>query len=129
MANWTARVVTARTTCDDAGRACDVVTGTGVTPELALAALQAKAEEAAQQEARQREEKIAEESRHPGLVAFILETQPPERRAPGRAWQFEVVDVRFTPGPIESGDSGWLAYGTLSWRDEPEQMSARTARQ
>ena len=120
MAHRTARVVTARTTCDDVGRACDVVTGMGATPELALAALQAKAEEAAQEEARHREEKIAGESRLPGLLAFIRETEPPDSRAHSRSWQFEVVDIRFTPGPIESGESGWLAYGTLTWKDEPE---------
>ena len=127
MAYRTARIVTARTTCDDAGRACDVVTGVGATPELALAALQAKAEEAAQKEAQQREERIAGESRLPGLVAFLRETVPPDSQAHGRSWQFEVVDVRFTPGPIESGDSGWLAYGTLTWKDEPEQASASRA--
>ena len=127
MAYRTARIVTARTTCDDAGRACDVVTGVGATPELALAALQAKAEEAAQKEARQREEKIEAESPHPGLLAFIRETAPPDSQAHSRSWQFEVVDVRFTPGPIENGNSGWLAYGTLTWKDEPEQASASRA--
>jgi len=101
----------------------------GATPELALAALHAKAEEAAQKKARQREEKIEAESPHPGLLAFIRETAPPDRRAHSRSWQFEVVDVRFTPGPIESGDSGWLAYGTLTWKDEPEQATVPAAPQ
>ena len=85
MAHWTAHVVTARTTCDDAGRACDVVMGVGATPELALAALHAKAEEAAQKEAQQREEKIIGESRLPGLVAFLRETAPPDSRAYSRS--------------------------------------------
>ena len=34
------------------------------------------------------------------------DTEPEQR-------QFEVVDVRLTPGVMEGGGDGWLAYGTL----------------
>jgi hypothetical protein len=49
MVDSAARVVRIRTTQDDGGRACGIVTGTGATPQLALAALRREAEGLAQQ--------------------------------------------------------------------------------
>ena len=103
--------------------------GMGATPELALAALRAKAEEAAQKAAPQLEEKMVRESRHAGLLALVLETESPASKAYSKSWQFEIIDVRFTPGPIESGDSGWLVYGTLTRKEEPEQKSTSSIQQ
>ena len=40
-----------------------------------------------------------------------------------REYWFEVVDVRLTPVPREGGGSGWLAYGTLVWKDPPRQVT------
>jgi hypothetical protein len=40
---------------------------------------------------------------------------PWESEASRRSWEFEVLDVRLTPGPIEGGSSAWLAYETLAW--------------
>lgn len=97
----------------------------GATPELALAALHAKAEEAAQHFA----EEMARESPHSGLLALVLKAESPASKAYSKSWQFEIIDVRFTPGPIESGDSGWLVYGTLTRKEEPEQKSASSIQQ
>lgn len=49
MADWTASVVRMRTTSSDGGDAVGIVTGTGATPEQALAALRQQAEQLAQQ--------------------------------------------------------------------------------
>ena len=38
--------------------------------------------------------------------------RPPASSEP-EVLRFEVVDVRLTPGVMEGGGSGWLAYGTL----------------
>jgi hypothetical protein len=106
MVHWTANVITARTTIplEGSGDTCDVVTGLGATPELAVAALHANAEEAAHKVGQQ--------------TAELIEAADEDaKRRFGRHtdWQFEVIDVRLTPGPIEGGSSGWAAYGTLSW--------------
>jgi CO/xanthine dehydrogenase Mo-binding subunit len=153
MVQWAADVVRMRTTHDGNGGACGVVTGMGATAEAALAALRREAEALAQQlgeqavqadeaaekasddrrvQARRRElEKLREEklSRgvHPVPTGHQLEMEESRRRKPRDKgpwyWRFEVVDVRLTPGLMEGGGSGWLAYGTLALEDEPQQAN------
>ena len=125
MVHWTATVVAVRTTHDDSGHVCgDVVTGSGATSELALAALQAKAEEVAQKVGQHAAEQVdaAVEAAQRRLAEgdqtnMIL--YPGSEPPADMFWEFEVVDVRLTPGPIAGRDSGWLAYGTLTWVGKP----------
>jgi hypothetical protein len=107
MKPWYASLVAIRTTHGDGdGLVYDVVTGMGVTPELALAQLRSQAQETASETVRK-------------AAASAEATQGPanertfDSRLEDQEWRFEVVDVRLTPGPIEGADSGWLAYGTL----------------
>ena len=86
---------------------CDVVTGLGATPELAVAALHANAAEAAQ--------KIGQQTAELVEAAERRGEHPPESETRWRSWEFEVNDVRLTPNPMEGGSSGWVAYGTLAW--------------
>ena len=124
MEQWTASIVRARTTIpwENSGPQCDVVTGLGATPELAVAALHANAEEAAHKVGQQTAELIEtavkakreEEERHRQLGEDQPESRT-RRRDTDTSWKFEVIDVRLVPGPTEGGSSGWLAYGTLTW--------------
>jgi hypothetical protein len=99
MVNSTANVVRIRTTHDGCGPVEGIITGTGRTPELALAAVQRAAEKLAQ-------EKSEEFAR--SIVGIM-------RNMSGQAQDlFEVVDVRITAGAMEGEGSGWLAYGTLA---------------
>lgn len=126
MVHWTAAVVAVRTTHDDSGRVCgDVVTGLGATPELALAALQAKAEEVAQKvgqyaaeqvdAAREAAQRHLAEGDRTNMILYTGLGSPDG----DMSWEFEVVDVRLTSGPIAGRDSGWLAYGTFTWVGKP----------
>ena len=131
MEHWTTSVVKARTTIpwEGSGDTCDVVTGLGATPELAVTALHANAEETAHRIGQQTAELIdaaviaKEEERQRRQGEDQLETLITRREEPvtwrdiieNTSWKFEVIDVRLTPGPIEGGSSGWLAYRTLSW--------------
>jgi hypothetical protein len=165
MVDSAARVVRIRTTQDDSGGACGIVTGMGATPQLALDELRHEAEGLARQAGREANE-VFEKAGPGGLGAASKEKArkaagktgawKPERRSaetsglvhgppegarrrmagpPGvvpswsrpREWRFEVVDVRLTPGLMEGGGSGWLAYGTLAWERGPRQASTTDA--
>lgn len=139
MVIWTADVVRVRTTHDGVGRTCDVVTGMGATPEQALETLRSEAKRTAQKLEQQAAEEGIEKTaiplqhidhqeerghesphmrtRHKIRTATRV-TKPTPSKSKHMSWQFEVVDVRLTPGPVDDKGSGWLAYGTLAWEDE-----------
>ena len=87
--------VTARTTSDGAGRVHGVVTGSGPGPQQALDELRGRAQ---------------------GEAARMAAELQAAASGPGAdlQWQFAVVDVRLAAGPLESGQAGWTAYGTLT---------------
>lgn len=121
-------MVTIRTTHHGAGPACGVVTGVGAYPRLALADLERNAKEAARQVGQRpgTPPDPAEENTRPRQRP-VEGSSDPDFGIPSKSerWfgQFEVVDVRLTPGPIQHGASGWLAYGTLVWKGKPGQAS------
>jgi hypothetical protein len=106
MPDITVSVVTTRTTTNEGGHQFHTVTGRGRTPEDALADLAVVAHGAAA--------KIAS-----GFWLGIEKRPDAYWRAyyhddAGRpTWPFEVVDVKMAAGPLDSGESGWLAFGTL----------------
>lgn len=103
-----ARVRTIRTTRDDVDRAYGIVTGMAATPDEALVKLRSNAEALAESlEPR----KLAKERE------LVESYQPFEESVPGAIGPFEVVDVHLTAGVMESGGSGWLAYGTLAKKE------------
>jgi hypothetical protein len=118
-------VVTIRTTSDSPWRAepkwpaQGIVTGMGLSPELALKELE--------QQTQTRAEKVAEPYNTPDSPPIIKEFRrqgrlPEDPADVPKQWRFEVVDVRLAPAVIE-GKNGWLAYGTLlseDWR--PRQV-------
>jgi hypothetical protein len=88
--------ITARTTSDGAGRVHGVVAGSAPGPEQALDELRARAQAQA--------------------ARMAAELQATRGMVPGAdlQWQFDIVDVRLASGPMESGQAGWTAYGTLT---------------
>jgi hypothetical protein len=113
----TVPAVTIRTTSDSNWRALGIVTGMGLSPELALKELK--------QDSQTQAEKAAEPHSTPDAPARAPYHPPPTAKVPTKGtrrattpavvpmeWRFEVVDVRLAPAVIE-GKNGWLAYGTL----------------
>jgi hypothetical protein len=97
-----------RTTSDGSGFPHRVVTGTGSTPQTALASLAEDAEAAAEQMAAA----FADDARADAVVS----------------WAFEVVDVHLIMGnPVTART--WAAYGTLCsqgadpWDSRPSHRS------
>jgi hypothetical protein len=158
MAELIARVEMVRTTADGGGDLCDVVTGMGATPELALAKLRSAGEALGQQllEAKAAKaeatwaagaaerkaaalaayDKDAEEKAKKGVhvAPFVWPPRGQEYREyalrPQReGWwsgRFEIVGVRLTPTPEESGRTSWLAYGTLAWAEESQNEQGKS---
>jgi hypothetical protein len=120
-------------THDAGGPALGIVAGVGATPGQALAELRGEAESFLQREAaadleaadkeweedmetwlaplgpdplRPRDERPRRVAARPHPGQRPSDTEPEQR-------QFEVVDVRLTPGVMEGGGDGWLAYATL----------------
>jgi hypothetical protein len=141
MGSWVGRVVRVRTSSGGTGEAYDVIMGVGASPQRALAALRSEAREWVRRMAeapvrpaegtptrsvtpagRSHDRKVtgaghvvraepigprAEERRKALREQRVAHSGQPERR-------FEVVGVRLTAGVLEGGESGWLAYGTLT---------------
>jgi len=118
----TVPAVTIRTTNDSKGHPQGIATGTGLNPDLALAALQQAAQSRAEEEAARYEPPD-------GLPAAGLPAAgPPASRsltgvelgagdyrlaASPQVWRFEVIDLRLVGGVLDRGAAGWVAYGTL----------------
>jgi hypothetical protein len=113
--------VTIRTPSDGDGNPHGIATGIGLSPNLALTALQQAAQIRAEEEAARHEPDDfppadARASRPPTgaelaagghrVAARPLPEDPLE-------WRFEVIDVRLVPGVLVGGTAGWVAYGTL----------------
>ena len=107
MTSTTDPAVAIRTTSDGAGPPEGIATGMGPSPELALSALQRAAQAAAREAVASAEGQASQ-----GFAGRIILGMPHALRK----WQFEVVDVRLVPTAMEGGESGWLAYGTLTGR-------------
>jgi hypothetical protein len=140
MTDSVVRVVRIRTTDDRPGQALDIVTGTGATPQLALAALWREAQDRAEKAVADAE---AAKPRYtggpysikgkPGEPDIMVPGPPPWSRKPQsepqvhepRVHRFEVIDVRLTPTRLDGADSGWLAYGTLA-REGGQQQACTT---
>jgi hypothetical protein len=96
MPNITVPDVTIRTTSDGPGHPHGLIFGPGPTLDGAVMELR--------QDAGLRAREIAEQ--------FSASTDEHADR-PDAVWRFEVIDVRFQPGPDDEGGPGWVAYGTL----------------
>ncbi len=107
MADITVTVVATRTTSDDCGHHYHTVSGRGSTTDEALTDLAASALVAAQQIAA-------------GFALRVSTRDDARWRAYHQGgngapeWPFEVVDVRMASGPLDSGETGWAAFGTLA---------------
>jgi hypothetical protein len=110
-----------RTTSDGDGHPHGVATGMGLSPDLALAALQQAAQIRAKAEAARHEpdELPPADTPHPRPLTSV-ELAAGGDRVAGRPvpdepqeWRWEVVDVRLVPGAVDGGAPGWVAYGTL----------------
>jgi hypothetical protein len=118
----TVPAVTIRTTNDSKGHPHGIATGTGLNPDLALAALQQAAQIRAAEEAARHEPPDGLPAAGPpasrSLTGVGLAAGGhPEAASPlpgdPQEWRFEVVDLRLVGGVLDRGAAGWVAYGTL----------------
>ena len=136
MGSWVGRVVGVRTSSDGAGKAYGLVMGVGASPERARARLWSEAEaQVARMAARPvnpaggtsaSSVSVArpadQSSQGVGRRVAAVPLKPPSGgsvRSGPPEWRFEVVGVRFAAGVLEGGESGWLAYGTLTLEGGP----------
>ena len=116
MRQITVSVTRTRTTTDDCGHQYHVVSGRGATPFDALADLKGAALTAAKEIAERFPPGLPESPDAYWHADTLDENGDPE-------WQFEVVGVQIAAGPLDSGEPGWLALGTLASRhNSPEDL-------
>jgi hypothetical protein len=113
----TVPAVTIRTTNDTKGHPQGVATGTGLNPDLALAALRQAAQIRAEEEAARYEPPDGLPAAGPPASRSLTgaELAPDDYRtaASPQEWRFEVIDLRLAGGVLDRGAAGWVAYGTL----------------
>jgi hypothetical protein len=94
-----------RTTSDGPGHVHGLAVANGLTLDQALATLAARAAARASE-----------------IAAAYRGAEHAGR--PDAEWRFEVIDLRITAGPPDSGGETWVAYGTLrSQGADPWQAS------
>jgi hypothetical protein len=113
----TVPAVTIRTTNDSKGHPQGIATGTGLNPDLALAALQQAAQSRAEEQAARYEPPDGlPAAGHPASRSLTgVESAAgdyPVAAGP-QEWRFEVIDLRLVGGVLDRGAAGWVAYGTL----------------
>jgi hypothetical protein len=118
----TVPTVTIRTTNDSKGHPQGIATGTGLNPDLAVAALQQAAQIRAEEEAARYEPPDGLPAAGPpasrsltGAELAAADDRLAASPLPGdpQEWRFEVVDLRLVAGVLDRGAAGWVAYGTL----------------
>jgi hypothetical protein len=116
MRQITVSVTRTRTTTDDCGHQYHVVTGRGGAPSDALADLAAAALAVAKEIAGRFPPGLPESPDAYWHAVTRNDDGDPE-------WRFELVGVQMAAGPLDSGEPGWLAFGTLaSHYDSPEDL-------
>ena len=104
--------LTVRTTSANEGNPRRILTGMSLNPEAALAKLRESAWTHVRDAAGAESDLLDTYS-----TSGVTSTPSVYTRADVLQWQWEVVDVRLVPGPVELESdetrTGWVAYGTL----------------